>query len=96
MWVYFVEVNLCEACEFVICVHVKFYQTKQNFSDCYVIPQKSMSFSGSSEFIYLFLTGSRRNAMMDDDKAELLWRPESVVNSSSQEGNLVLWLLLFL
>jgi len=35
------------------------------------------------------LTGSRRNAMMDDDRADLLWRPEKATNSTSHEGNLL-------
>ena len=39
----------------------------------------------------LCLSGSRRNAMKDDDRADLLWRPENVINSSGHEGKLMLY-----
>jgi len=47
-------------------------------------------------FVHLSVTGSSRNAVKDDDRADLLWRPENDI--SSREGNVVfcneLWFLL--
>jgi len=37
--------------------------------------------------VHLCLTGSYRNANKDDDRADLLWQPESAANPSSQEGS---------
>jgi len=44
-----------------------------------------------SNIMCLCLSGSRRNAMKDDDRADLLWRPENVINSSGHEGKLMLY-----
>jgi len=38
------------------------------------------------------LTESHRNAVKDDDRADLLWQPENLTNSSDRQGNCIVLL----